>query len=191
MKLGAKEFMLLVLLVAVPLSSWWLVFRPQNQQIELARQDLSHKQDMLNKLREETARNEDLARVNEQLKVNIGSIEARLPTNKEVDSIVRQVSDLAVQSGLEPPALKSGKPVRAALYMEQPLELETSGDFKGFYEFMLKLEQLPRITRVPDMKLQRHAKENGKLQANFTLSIYFQDEKAQNAPDPKGAARGK
>jgi Tfp pilus assembly protein PilO len=182
MKLGSKEFALLLLLVAVPVSSWWLVFRPQNNQIMLAKQDLLHKQDMLAKLREETARNEDLARVNEQLKVNIAAIEERLPTNKEVDSIVRQVSDLAVQCGLESPQLKSAKPVKAALYMEQPLELETTGDFKGFYQFMLRLEQLQRITRVPDMKLKRHDKENGRLQANFTLSIYFQDEKAQAAP---------
>ncbi len=190
MKLGSKEFALLLLLVAVPVSSWWLVFRPQNRQIMLAKQDLLHKQEMLSKLREETARNEDLARVNEQLKVNIATIEQRLPTTKEVDSIVRQVSDLAVQCGLDSPQLKSAKPVKTALYMEQPLELETSGDFKGFYQFMLRLEQLQRITRVPDMTLKRHDKENGKLHANFTLSIYFQDEKAQAAPDaPAGSKK--
>jgi type IV pilus assembly protein PilO len=76
------------------------------------------------------------------------------------------------------------------MYMEQPLEMKTSGDFNGFYQFMTKLEQLPRITRVPDMKLARSDKTNGVMTAEFTLSIYFQDENEQR-PGPVPAAGSK
>lgn len=176
MKFGVREIVMLGVLVAVPVSSWWLVFRPQNRQITLARGEVQHKQSLLEKLQQETARNADLERANTEMKADIAAIEARLPSNKEVDSIVRQVTDLAVACGLDAPQIKSGKPVKAALYMEQPLEMKTVGDFNGFYQFMTRLEQLPRITRVPDMKLARSDKTNGELSAEFTLSIYFQDE---------------
>jgi Tfp pilus assembly protein PilO len=187
MRFGLRELIMLLVLVAVPVSSYWLVFRPQNHQITLARGEVQHKQSLLEQLRQETARNADLERANAEMKANIAVIEARLPSNKEVDSIVRQVTDLAVQCGLDAPAIKSGKPVKAALYMEQPLEMKTSGDFNGFYQFMTKLEQLPRITRVPDMKLSRSDKTNGVMTAEFTLSIYFQDEHEQT-PTPTPAA---
>jgi type IV pilus assembly protein PilO len=176
-RFGMREFILLVVLLALPLSSWWLVFRPQNEQIEQAEREIRHKRDLLGKLKQATAANADLERANEEIKHDIAAIEARLPSNKEVDDVVRQVSDLAVQSGLEAPGIESDKPVTAAMYMEQPLKMNLTGDFRGFYQFLLKLEQLPRITRLPDIKLARANDKNGHMKAEFTLSIYFQQEK--------------
>jgi len=186
MKFGFRELLLLNILVAVPVSSYFLVFRPVNAEIDRANKEIEHKQSMLNKLREETARSADLAKANADIAESIKNIEARLPTNKELDSIVRQVSDLAVEAGLQPPTIKSAKPVKAALYMEQPLEMNIVGNFHRFYDFLLKLEQLPRITRIPDMTIKRAAvltgpnNENadGDMEASFTLSIYFQDDTA-------------
>lgn len=176
MRIGIREAFLLALLLALPLLSWWLVFRPQNAFISQAKREIDHKHLMLDKLRETTSRNEDLQRANEEIQANIQSIEARLPSNKEVDAVVRQVSDLAVESGLEPPNIESDKPVAAALYMEQPLKMKIKGNFTGFYEFLVKLEQLPRITRIPDMKITRATDNDGYMNAEFVLSIYFQQE---------------
>lgn len=176
MRIGIRETFLLALLLALPLLSWWLVFRPQNAFISQAKREIEHKHQLLDKLRETTARNQDLQKENEKIQENIHAIEARLPSNKEVDAVIRQVSDLAVESGLEPPNIESDKPVAAASYMEQPLKMKITGNFNGFYEFLVKLEQLPRITRVPDMKITRATDVDGYMKAEFTLSIYFQQE---------------
>jgi type IV pilus assembly protein PilO len=178
MRIGIRETFLLAVLLALPLLSWWLVFRPQNAEIALAKQEIDHKRLMLQKLQEATARNQDLQRANEEIRQNIEAIEARLPSSKEVDQVVRQVSDLAVQSGLEAPNIESDKPVAAAMYMEQPLKVKLTGNFNGFYEFLAKLQQLPRITRIPDMKITRATEPDGYMKAEFTLSIYFQQEAA-------------
>jgi type IV pilus assembly protein PilO len=179
MRIGLREAFLLAVLLALPLSSWWLVFRPQNMEIAAAKIEIAEKQRQLSKVQESTARNEDLKRENEERARMIKVIEARLPSGKEVDQIVRQVSDLAVESGLEPPAVESDKPVAAAMYMEQPLKMKVTGDFNGFHEFLKKLEGLPRQTRIPDMKITRMEDVNGHMKAEFTLSIYFQQESEQ------------
>jgi type IV pilus assembly protein PilO len=181
MRFGLRELILLVVLLALPLSSYWLVFRPQNAEIDLAKAEIAHKRQMLEKLRHATAQNADLERANLDVQESIAKIESRLPTNKEVDKIVRQVSQLAVEVGLDPPSMKSEKPLPAASYREQPLAMTITGDFRGFYEFLLRLEQLPRITRIPDMKIQRSQQEDGHMQAEFTLSIYFQDDEPEGA----------
>jgi type IV pilus assembly protein PilO len=103
MRLGLREIFLLAVLLALPLSSWWLVFRPQNAEIAQARKEIQHKQSILAKVRQTTARAQDLQRENEEIGKQIQSIEARLPSNKEVDTVVRQVSDLAVEAGLGAP----------------------------------------------------------------------------------------
>lgn len=177
MNIGLRGALILGIVVGMPVASHYLVFRPQNREISRARQEVEHKESLLEKLREETSRNEDLARANEEIKRSVKLIEARLPSEKEIDAIVRQVSDLAVQAGLEPPAIKSAKPVQAALYMEQPLEMEVSGDFLNFFTFIAQVEKLPRITRVHDLKISGQMKDDAEIKAEFTLSIYFQDEK--------------
>ncbi|MDX9911493.1 MAG: type 4a pilus biogenesis protein PilO [Phycisphaerales bacterium] len=176
MRFGPRELLLLLVIVAIPVASWFLVFNPQNKRITEKKAEIEHKRELLERLRAETSRNSDLERANAETAATIRTIEARLPTNKEVDRIVRQVSTLAVDSGLQSPGLKSAKPVNAALYMEQPLEMKTSGEFEGFYGFLIDLERLPRITRIPDMKLERDSKGDGQMKCEFTLSIYFQDE---------------
>ncbi len=176
MKLGLRGGLVLLIVVGMPVASFFLVFKPQNREIDRAKAEIEHKETMLIKLREETARNDDLARANEETRQTVAMIERRLPSNKEVDDLVRQVSDLALQSGLQDPSLKSVRPVPAVLYMEQPIEMEVSGTFMGFHAFIANLEQLPRITRIHDLKILGAPKEDIEMKAQFTLSIYFQDE---------------
>ncbi len=177
MKFGVRELVLLVVLLAIPVASYFLVFTPQNKAIERAQKEIEHKERTLDKLKEQTARTDDLERAIDQFEQRIAEVEAQLPSNKGVDSIVRQVSDLAVDSGLASPALKSDDPVPAGLYYEQPLEMMTSGKWRdsGFYEFLLAVERLPRKTRIPSMTLKRDTKNDGEFEIDFTLSIYFQD----------------
>lgn len=176
MRLGFRELLLVLILLAVPLSSYWLVFRPVNAEIELAKGEVELKRERLAKLRDETARNADLEKENKDIAASISAFEAKLPSAKELDSIVRQVSELATQQGLSSPTVKSLKPVKAAMYMEQPLEMSVQGNFRAFHDFLRKLERLPRITKIPDMKLKRATDKNGDMQATFTLSIYYVDE---------------
>jgi type IV pilus assembly protein PilO len=178
MRFGLRELILLLVLLVLPLSSYWLVFRPQNAEIDQAKAEIAHKRQMLDKLRHATAQNADLERANNEIQDSISKIEARLPTTKEIDKIVRQVSELAVEVGLGSPNMKSEKPLPAASYMEQPLAMAITGDFHGFYEFLLRLEQLPRITRIPDLNIKRSQQHDGHMEADFTLSIYFEDESA-------------
>ena len=177
MRFGMREMVLLIVLLAIPVASMFLVFKPQNVAIERAKKEIEHKARTLDKLKEQTARTDDLERAIAQFEQRIAEVEAQLPSNKGVDRIVRQVSDLAVNSGLSAPALKSVDPLPAGLYYEQPLEMKTSGKWRdtGFYEFLLAIERLPRKTRIPSMTLKRDTKKDGEFEIDFTLSIYFQD----------------
>lgn len=185
MKLGIRGLLIMLIVVGMPVASYFLVFKPQNTAIQAARKEVEHKAVLLAKLKEETARNADLAKTNEELHKTVKSIESRLPSGKEIDGLVRQVSDLAVASGLAPPAMKSAKPVPAALYMEQPIEMEVQGSFVGFFTFIAQVEKLPRITRIHDMKITGLSRDDIELKAEFTLSIYFQDDRQVASGDTK------
>ncbi|MCC6833270.1 MAG: type 4a pilus biogenesis protein PilO [Thermoleophilia bacterium] len=176
MGIGLRHIIVFLVLLALPASSYFTVFKPQNKAIEAARQEIDHKRELLEKLREETARNADLARANEEIASRLTEIEARLPSSKELDLVVRRVSDIAVRCGLAAPVLNSATPVEAALYREQPLEMKITGTFDAYYKFLLEIEKMPRITRIPDLRMQRVTTEDGVMSVEFTLSIYFQED---------------
>jgi len=97
-----------------------------------------------------------------------------LPSDKEMDLVLRDVAEIAKTAGLELPIFKRGeKPLPAGQAMEQPLEVQVTGNFDGFYRFLVELERLPRIVRVPDIKLTRGEQGDGTLQADLTLSVYY------------------
>lgn len=179
MHLGWREMLFLVVLVAMPTSAYWFVFRKQNQEIAAAKAEIEQKERTLEKLAAATARSSDLARANDDIAEAIRKVESRLPGTKEVDVVLEHVADLARRSKLDLPKVKSGAPIPYAKYMEQPLEMTIAGDFNDFYDFLLKLEQFERITRMPDLTVKKSDDVDGAMQASFTLSIYFQ-------PDEKG-----
>lgn len=181
MQFGTRELVLFLTVLLLPVVSYFTIFKPQNTSIDQANADIAHKRELLDQLRRETARSKDLESVNDSLQDRITLIESRLPTNKEVDQIVRQVSALAIEAGLQPPTLKSDKPLAAARYREQPLVMSTQGSFQGYYDFLLALERLPRITRIVNMTIKeaRQTKKDDQpveITVDFTLSIYFRED---------------
>ncbi len=189
MKFTPKQLLMFTVIIAVPVAAYGLVFRPQNREIARAKAEIEMKEQLLAKLREATARYTNLEKRNEEIKAGIDSIEARLPSGKEIDNVLREVAAIAGRNGLKLPLFKkSDKSLPAGEAFEQPLEVEITGDFDGFYRFLLELERIPRITRLPDLKIVRMGDSDGLMKATFTLSIYYQGEKAADPTGTPGAS---
>lgn len=183
MRIGIREILFFLVLLAVPAVSLFYVFKPRNEEINQALQEIQVKQTRLDSLAKMTAKIEDLGLAIEQGRESIALIEAKLPSERDVEGILEQIWQIAESHRLTQKSVKSEKPVPAAQYRELPLKLVMEGDFDGFYQFLLELENLPRITRIHELRLQR-ADSRGPgggdgtrpdlMKAEFTLSIYFQ-----------------
>jgi type IV pilus assembly protein PilO len=191
MRFGLREVIFLIVLLAVPAVSLFYVFKPRNEEIQQALKEIAVKQTRLDRLEAATATIDDLGLEIEKGREAIALIEAKLPSEQEVDVILEQIWQIARANRLTQKSLKSEKPVPAANYRELPLKIVMEGEFDGFYQFMLQLENLPRITRVHEMKLQRGGLPgtpaagndlSGVMKAEFVLSIYFQpDDESDDA----------
>jgi len=183
MRFGLREIIFFAVLLAVPLASWMYVFQPRNEDIERAQNEIARKQRRLSQLHEMTAQIDDIGAELEKGRDSIRLIEAKLPSQEDVEGILEQIWQVAKRNQLSLRSVKSGEPVPAAMYMEQPLEVIMEGNFNGFYQFLLEMEELPRITRIHDMELirigekdtpdEQHQVMPGAMRADFTLSIYF------------------
>jgi len=194
MKFTFREVVFLLLLLAVPVGAYFFVFEPRNSQIAEAREEIRKKQTKLAQLERATRRVEDLGGEIDKLSEALAMFEQKLPAEREIESLVSQIWQIATQYGLRPISISTNDPVKAAQYSELPIEMEIEGDFDGFYKFLLDLETLNRITRMPEMTLQnglemgvRRTGTNklkaGAIRATFTLSVFFDPKSASDQTD--------
>ena len=181
MKFGFREIIFLVVLLAMPISSYWFVFKPQNAEISEAKLEIEHKEKLLQKLDAATSQATDLERANSTIAEKIRLIEERLPSDKEVDVILKRIAEIGQENKLTITKVKAKQALNSSRFMEKPLEMTIEGNFDNFYTFLLEVERLERITRVPTLVLERSSKNDGSMGAKFTLSIYFEPESAKMA----------
>jgi type IV pilus assembly protein PilO len=192
---GMRDLAFVAVLIAVPIASYFFVFKPRNEEIAKARAEINAKQVRLENLRRLTSRIGDLGREIVEREEELERLNQKLPDREGVDRILEQVTQLAQKSNLAVRSVKGEKVAPAGMAMELPLKTVIEGNFDGFYQFLLDVEALPRITRVHQMKISKlgmgprdNADEmvGGSMRAEFTLSIYFNDGTANAATTAGG-----
>lgn len=174
MSFVTKQLIFITTLLAVPVAGYFVVFRPQNDRIASAKREIEHKTSLLAKLREATAMTDDLERENREIAGAIKALEARLPTDEGIDEVLRDVHRSAEQAGMRMPKFRRlERNVGGGIAQEQLIELNLVGSFDAMYRFLLSLEQLPRITRVMDIKLTREDEPDGAVDAVATISVFY------------------
>ena len=88
--------------------------------------------------------------------------------------VLQEIAKRADKNALSTKAIKTKNFDRAAGYAEQPIEINLAGDFRSFYNFLLELEKLDRITQLKTMKLDKMLERDGAMQAQMTLSVFFE-----------------
>lgn len=176
MKFGIREVLFVLVLLAMPVASYLLVFEPRNAQTTEGKAELARKEAKLRTLDEATAGIGDIEAEIVKLEDAILHFQDMLPNDREVETLLREVWDLAGEHKLTAKSVRPDKIVPAAQYAELPIRMVILGDFDGFYSFVQDIEKLPRITRMPRIKItkQRNLEAEGVVQAEMTLSIFFE-----------------
>lgn len=119
----------------------------------------------------------DLAKIKREqaeLKEKYAKILERLPEEKEIPRLLRQVATVAGRSGLEVALFKQKDPADQELYREIPVELVTRGAYHNLWGFLNQIGQIPRIVTVSEL----HAKAmgtpaaEGAIVTNLTTTVF-------------------
>ena len=180
MKFGIREIIFVAVMLGLLACSYFLVLTKAQQKVQAQERKIEEKQKALADLERATAGVADVDRKVEELQEAIKFFEKKLPQEREMDLILKEVWQMAEQNRLATKTIRTMKSQRGAAYSEQPIEMNLSGDFAGFYEFMLHLERLPRLTRIQNMVLDKINGQEGAMEAKVTMSIFFEPETGAN-----------
>ncbi|MEE9405041.1 MAG: type 4a pilus biogenesis protein PilO [Algisphaera sp.] len=179
MRFGLREVVFVLLLLAMPASAYLMVFQQRTDANVVAEAECEKIDKKIKLVSKATAAIPNVAAEIDKLKAAIEHFQSMLPTDREVETLLRQVWDIAGKHGLVTKSVRPDKVLSTAQYAELPIKMEIVGDFFGFYEFIREIEALPRITRMPKLSIEREKKEDvGMIKAKLVLSIFFEDEDA-------------
>ncbi len=181
MKFGIREIVLLVLLMMIPVASWWLVFHPRDQRNIAMRLEIEARQEKLRQLNQAIGAAHDLQLQIDSLTEAIDYFKSRLPEEKEIDKILQDIWRLAKSNNLSTKSIRTLNRNNETNFVsgggqsEQPIAVRLEGDFEGFYSFLLALEAQPRIMRISKMDLEASGDgPAGMVTARFEMSIFFE-----------------
>ena len=116
----------------------------------------------------------DLQKEIQRLQDALAFFEDRLPGAKEIDVILREVWLIAEDKALAARRIQTLPTEVMPRYNCQPITMSLEGPFQGFYEFLLALERLPRITKVRQMQIVKSATQEGDVQVDLLMDIFFE-----------------
>jgi type IV pilus assembly protein PilO len=181
MRFGARELVFLAVMLGLLASAYFLVFTKANAKRQALQLEIQKKQATLTDLESSTSGVGDVQAKIDELQKAITFFESKLPQEREIDKILKELWQIADANALQTKTIKTLRSVKTNNFSEQPIEMSLSGDFYGFYTFLQQLEKLPRLTRVMQMNLQKISSRDGEMEAHMTVSIFFEPDSSPAA----------
>jgi type IV pilus assembly protein PilO len=112
----------------------------------------------------------------------------RLPSEREIPGLYRQVSDLALQAGLAVALFAPKAPQDKDTVTEIPITVSAEGTYHQLGSFFSRIGRIPRIVNLGDFRLAGVERPTGTLRADLTLATYlFRPEGSPPAAGTPGA----
>lgn len=134
-------------------------------QIASQEAEISKSQSMADRL-------EDLVKQNEMLKQRLIELQKQLPEEREISILLKQVSDLGIESGLRIMGWKPSdrKTHPSGIVYQIPVAVEFQGGYHQLGHFFSALTSLDRIINVSDLKLATPKMVGDRVEMNITFT---------------------
>ena len=131
-----------------------------------------------------------------QVEGRFNEVKAQLPEQKEIPELLRQVSNLGRDSGLEVTLFRQKPENLHDLYAEVPVEMAVRGGYHQIALFFDKVRHLDRIVNVSDLSLKNAQPVDGQMyvEASFFATTYrflSEEERARIAKEKEDAEKKK
>lgn len=125
-----------------------------------------------------------------QIEASLDEMIKQMPTEAEVASLLVDISQTGLASGLEFKLFKPEAPVLKDFYSELPIRIEVMGKYEEIGLFVSGLASLPRIVTVHDVNISPDEKE-GVLKMNAIVKTYNEAASTNPADAARKKKRGK
>jgi type IV pilus assembly protein PilO len=133
----------------------FLLIMPKNKEIKDLEAKIAKQENEIARDQAKAAKLPELTLENEKLRKRLEELKRQLPEEKEVSSLLRQVSDLCIRSGLK---ISLWRPQKRKVHSskivyEIPVRVELTGSYHNLGYFFSTLTKLNRIVNLSNINL--------------------------------------
>jgi type IV pilus assembly protein PilO len=169
-----------VLIAALPsvilmIFAIFVIFLPKNEEVNSL---LAKSADLDKKIavgESKIKRLDELIKENAMLKRELARLKEQLPEEREVSMLLKQISELSLQSGLKVLLWKPGPRTvdPQGLYVEIPVDVEVLAEYHRLGDFFSHISRLPRLVNISDIQLRgKEGSANVTIDAKFTARTF-------------------
>ena len=109
----------------------------------------------------------------DEMTTNFGAMLRQLPGQTEIPSLLVDISQTGLASGLEEELFQPSGEQRKEFYAEKPIAIRLKGSYHELGDFVSGIAALPRIVTLHDIEISPASKDNGNdLTLNVTAKTY-------------------
>lgn len=175
---GAQKWLVLGgLAVALVYGYFNYVYRPRKEKIRQTTHTLGVERERLEQGKRVAKNFRTLEASCAQLQVNWEAALELLPTEKEMDDLLRRVTLAGQSSGVTFLLFRPLEPVEHPYYWENPIRVRTLSTYHRLGEFLSKVAALPRIVNISELRMTawvpRKGRSHSTMEAEFLATIYI------------------
>ena len=197
---SGKQVLIFSLLAVLLFSAFqYVVYSPKKQEIQTKRQQQSKLQAEVENAKTTAARLPEFRREVERKEATLQALSRILPSEKEVDDLLRKVQQLAAESSLNVLRFKPEATQPQDFYAEWPISLEIDGSYHNLAYFFDRLSRLSRIVNVSNLAIgaKKEPTMSSTINASCTATtfVFIEQESTVSSLIPeksvsRGAPRG-
>lgn len=141
--------------VIIALLFFFLYYKPASEEIKMLKGDIARQEQEIARAETKLKRLPEVKALYETLLSELNELKQQLPEEKEVSNLLKQVSDLGIQSGL---IIRLWRPAnrkvhKSDIVYEIPVQVEMTGSYHRLGRFFSSLTSLKRIVNISDIRL--------------------------------------
>ncbi|MCJ7543834.1 MAG: type 4a pilus biogenesis protein PilO [Phycisphaerae bacterium] len=169
----AECWMMPVLTVAMGVGATVAVYVPQSHKLQSIKTGIASRKLVLADNSKKAAVVPRMMREVQVLKSRYKDFDSRLPRSKELGGFLQEITAIQQNSALVDPRMETGSPVSEELFNTMPIKMRLRGRYMALTDFLRRLGQMRRLTRVQRLMVSIPQQEGDDLSVELLLNIYF------------------
>lgn len=168
-----KGILIILLCVIVAVAGYFLLTTPKLEELKKVEMEETKLRSVFDEKAAKAANLEAYKQQLDEMRQSFGALLRQLPNKTEIETLLTDISQTGISSGLEIELFKPEGLVPKDFYAEYPIKLRVTGRYHQFAQFISGVAALPRIVTLQNIEIAPAGKESGvKLAMELTAVTY-------------------
>lgn len=168
-----KGFLIILLCVIVGVAGYFLVITPKLEELKKVEKQESSLRQVFEEKAAKAANLDAYKQQLDEMRQSFGALLRQLPNKTEIETLLTDISQTGISSGLEIELFKPEGLIPKDFYAEYPIKLKVTGRYHQFAQFISGVAALPRIVTLQNIAIEPADKDGGvKLAMELTAVTY-------------------